>query len=122
MRKDGERAMNDLLEMVTSKQVAQNIVWRSTGPESLTARYEGEDSNYNLYVNSSVTKSYTEYKATIMKKNEAIAIYSDTFLEMSAAVVALCIEVAEQYNEGVRRTNQGIIMANEANQILMEQL
>ena len=88
MRKDGERAMNNLREMVTSKQVAQYIVWRSTGPESLTARYEGEDSNYYLYVNFSVARSYTEYQATIMKKNEAIAIYSDTFPEMSTAVVA----------------------------------
>ena len=111
--------MKKLREMVTSKQVAQYIVWRSTGPESLTARYEGEDSNYNLYVNSSVTKSYTEYKATIMKKNEAVATYSNKFAELPIAVMELCSVVAEQYNEGVRRTNEGITMANQANQILI---
>ena len=110
--------MNNLLEMTTSKQVAQHIVWRSTGPTSLTARYEGEDSNYYLYVNSSDIKGYTEYKATIMKKNEAVATYSNKFIGLPSTVLALCMEVAEQYNEGVRRTNQGIIMANEANQII----
>ena len=112
--------MNNLLEMITSKQVAQDIVWMSTGPESLTASYKGEKPEYYMYVNSLTLKNHTEYNTTIMKRSQSGTIYSDKFVDLSDAVMALCMEVAKQYNESACLTNKGIIMENQANQVIVD--